>query len=93
MQDFVITRTDSDRQTVVVITSSNVEEKRAVIRFLFAKGKKVGEIYSEMVEVYVKDCITVPMWENGVNVSRWANEFGRRNPMWEASNFFSLLNC
>lgn len=33
-----------------VITSSTVKEQKAVIRFLFAKVKKLGKINSEIVE-------------------------------------------
>ncbi|GBM40704.1 hypothetical protein AVEN_159674-1 [Araneus ventricosus] len=54
---------------VLVITSSIVEEQRAVMRFLFEKGKKVGKIHSEMVEVYGKDCIDC------TNVGRWCKMF------------------
>ncbi|GBM76591.1 hypothetical protein AVEN_228946-1 [Araneus ventricosus] len=58
----------------LVITSSTVEEQQAMIRFLFAKGNKVGKIHSELVGVYRKDCI------DRTNAGRWCKMFqdGRR---------------
>ncbi|GBL94268.1 Histone-lysine N-methyltransferase SETMAR [Araneus ventricosus] len=52
-----------------------MEEQEAVIRFLFAKGKKAREIHSEMVEVYGKDCI------DRINGGRWCKMFqdGRKS--------------
>lgn len=52
-----------------LITSSTVEEQRAVIRFLFAKGKKPSDIHVEMTGVYGDDCLDYS------NVYRWCKKF------------------
>lgn len=54
---------------MAIALTSTLEEEWAVIRFFIAKGKKIGEINSEMADIYESVIFILPMCEDNVNTS------------------------